>query len=58
MTPAEYRLARRQYGTQSAAATALGVARSTIARRESGRIAITREAALAIRALTAIREGK
>ena len=38
-------------GTQAAVARRLGVARSTVAHREGGRMVITTEAALAISAL-------
>ena len=51
MTPTEYRTHREQIGTQAAAARVLGVARSTVIRREDGSMPITTEAALAITAL-------
>jgi len=52
MDPAEYKTIRQHFGTQAEVARRLGVARSTVAHRESGRMAITTEAALAISALT------
>lgn len=51
MTPTEYRTHRETIGTQAAAARNLGVARSTVIRREDGSMPITTEAALAIVAL-------
>lgn len=51
MTPTEYRTARQGIGTQAAAARVLGVARSTVIRREDGSMPITTEASLAIIAL-------
>jgi hypothetical protein len=48
MTPAEYRFARQQRGTQQGVALALGVDYHTIQRRESGEIKITREAEIAL----------
>ena len=51
MTPAEYKAAREKLGlTQVELASRLGVSRRTIINREQGRL-ITREAALAIKAL-------
>ena len=52
MTASEYKTIRQQLGTQAEVARSLGVARSTVAHRESGRMVITPEAALAISALT------
>lgn len=51
MTPEKYKSRRLAIGTQLEAARLLGVARSTVAHRESGKIPITTEAALAIEAL-------
>ena len=51
MTPTEYRTHRETIGTQAAAARNLGVARSTVIRREDGSMPITTEAALAVMAL-------
>lgn len=51
MTPHQYRRAREKRGTLSAVAARLGVDRSTLFRRESGRVAITEEARLAMLAL-------
>jgi DNA-binding XRE family transcriptional regulator len=48
MTPAEYKKMRRWAGTQKQVAEMLGVARETIARRETGKDKITKEAELAI----------
>lgn len=51
MTSAQYKTLRQRLGTQSEVARRLGVARSTVARRETGAMLITPEAALAIMAL-------
>lgn len=51
MTPAEYKAARQERGTQQGVAALLGVRLSTIQRRESGEIKITREAEIALLAL-------
>ena len=51
MTSAEYKTARRNLGTQTKVAAMLGVARSTVERRERGKMPITQEASIAIRAL-------
>jgi len=51
MTGAEYKSARKQRGTQQGVADALGVALSTVQRREAGEWDITPEAALAILAV-------
>ena len=48
MTPAAYKSARKKRGTQAEVAASLGVARSTVAHRENGKMTITKEAALAI----------
>jgi hypothetical protein len=51
MTAAEYKAERTQRGTQERVATQLGVARGTVARRETGALPIPREAELALLAL-------
>jgi hypothetical protein len=51
MTADQYKAERQRRGTQQGVAALLGVDYRTIQRRESGDIEITREAALAIRAL-------
>lgn len=53
MTPAEYRALRESVGTQSAVAERLGVHPQTVSDRERGKIRVTQEAALALRALAA-----
>lgn len=50
----EYKQARRARGTQGAVAAALGVAVSTIARREAGDVPLTREAMLALLSLPTV----
>jgi transcriptional regulator with XRE-family HTH domain len=52
MSHADYKAARERLGTQAQVAALLGVARSTVAHRESGNMIITKEAALAILALS------
>lgn len=47
----DYKATRERIGTQVEVAARLGVARSTVQRRELGKMVITQEAALAIRAL-------
>jgi len=51
MTAPEYKAIRLRLGTQSSVAQRLGVARSTIALRETGQMTLTPEAGLAISAL-------
>lgn len=51
MSPEAYKEIRESLGTQAGVARMLGVARETIARRETGKDRITREAALALEAL-------
>jgi len=51
MNPKTYKATRESRGTQAEVAAFLGVARETIARRETGTDRITREAALALEAL-------
>jgi len=51
MTAAEYRAEREARGTQAGVAAVLDVARSTVERRESGKMPVTREAWLALLAL-------
>jgi DNA-binding transcriptional regulator YiaG len=48
MTPAEYKKARQERGTQQGVAALLGVDYHTIQRRESGQIKITKEAKIAL----------
>jgi hypothetical protein len=48
MSGAEYAELRRRYGSQQAAADALAVHRVTVAKRESGGMEITTEAAFAL----------
>lgn len=52
VTAAQYKSERQRRGTQQGVAALLGVDYRTIQRRESGEIAVTQEAALAMRALT------
>lgn len=54
MTGGEYRELRKRLGTQAQVAAALGIARSTVARREAGRLRISIEAEMAIKGLTTI----
>lgn len=51
MTAPEYLTIRQHLGTQQGVAALLGVARSTVERREKGKMPITHEAELAILAL-------
>ena len=53
MTAADYKATRSRLGTQAEVAALLGLARGTVARRETGALPITTEAALAIDALRA-----
>jgi|DEB0MinimDraft_6_1074348.scaffolds.fasta_scaffold114338_1 DNA-binding XRE family transcriptional regulator len=52
MNPETYKKTRESLGTQAEVARMLETARETIARRETGKDRITREAALAIEALS------
>ncbi len=52
MTAADYKATRARLGTQADVAALLGVARGTVARRETGALPITQEAALALDALS------
>tara|TARA_R100000655_G_scaffold2310_2_gene9336 strand:+ start:475 stop:732 length:258 start_codon:yes stop_codon:yes gene_type:complete len=52
MTPKEYKATREKIGTQAAVAPLLDVNRVTLAKRESGAWEITKEAALALEALS------
>jgi len=52
MTAADYKATRTRLGTQVEVAALLGVARGTVARRETGALPITTEAALALDALS------
>lgn len=51
VTPDQYKRLREKLGTQEEVAAKLGIARTTIARREVGIVPLTREAELALRAL-------
>jgi DNA-binding XRE family transcriptional regulator len=51
MTPARYKSARKLLGTQASVAKLLGVSRVSVARRETGKRPVSREAWLALRAL-------
>jgi transcriptional regulator with XRE-family HTH domain len=51
MTPLEYQHARRLRGTQEEVARLLGTTKTTIWRRENGRVPITRQSWLALLAL-------
>ena len=52
MSPADYKREREARGTQESVAALLGVDRTTLARRETGALPITREAELALLALS------
>jgi len=52
MIAADYKATRSRLGTQADVAALLGVARGTVARRETGALPITQEAALALDALS------
>jgi transcriptional regulator with XRE-family HTH domain len=56
MTPAEYRAARVERGSQQKVADQLGVAQNTVSRREIGKIDVTREAELALLGLPKLRK--
>lgn len=58
MTPEQYRMARQQRGKMTEVAAYLRVSRVTIARRESGKIAITHEATLALLSMPPIASQK
>jgi transcriptional regulator with XRE-family HTH domain len=49
---ADYRALREELGTQEEVARRLGVAANTVARRERGEVALTREMMLAMRHLS------
>lgn len=51
MTPADYKREREARGSQSEVAAMLGVHKLTLSKRETGEIAITREAWLALRSI-------
>src|SRR5437667_8276208 len=51
MTPEEYKMLRKEIGTQTKVARLLGVSRTTIWQRETGGRTINREAELAIESL-------
>jgi DNA-binding XRE family transcriptional regulator len=55
VSAADYKANRKRLGTQAKVAAQLGVARSTVARREVGKMPITTEAALAILMLWLVR---
>tara|TARA_B100000519_G_C14231416_1_gene432563 strand:+ start:1366 stop:1539 length:174 start_codon:yes stop_codon:yes gene_type:complete len=53
MTPDQYKQIRRKLSlTQAGLARILGVTRATINRRETGQVAITEEAAIAIKSVS------
>jgi DNA-binding XRE family transcriptional regulator len=52
MSPRDYKRQREALGSQESVARALGVHRVTIAKRETGKQVITREAWLALLSLT------
>jgi plasmid maintenance system antidote protein VapI len=54
MTPTQYKTERTKRGTQQAVADLLGVHQVTIARRETGALPITQEAAIALLAIPTI----
>lgn len=56
VTKDQYRAIRQSLGTQKAVAVRLGIAYTTVQRREWGKIAITREAEIALLALLNERE--
>ena len=58
MNAETYKATRESLGTQAEVAAWLGVARETVARRETGADRITKEAALAIEALAKRPKGK
>jgi hypothetical protein len=58
MTSADYKATRSRLGTQAEVAALLGVARGTVARRETGKLTITHEAALALDALSSAPQKK
>lgn len=51
MTAQAYKSVRESIGTQKKVSSLLGVHRVTLARRETGALPVTREAALAMRSL-------
>lgn len=51
MSAADYKREREARGTQESVAALLGVDRTTLARRETGALPVTREAELALLAL-------
>lgn len=51
LNAAEYKAAREHLGTQAEVASRLAVSRVTVAKRETGAMVITEEAALALSAL-------
>tara|TARA_R110000782_G_scaffold129510_1_gene221071 strand:- start:978 stop:1169 length:192 start_codon:yes stop_codon:yes gene_type:complete len=53
MNSETYKTIRQQLGTQAAVAARLGVSRECVARRETGKAAITVEASFAIQSLSA-----
>lgn len=58
MTPPEYKNLRESLGLQAEVARILGVNRVTIAKRESGAMKLTREACLAMQAISTLRKSK
>lgn len=57
MTPTEYQSIRESIGTREKVAKLLGVDRSTIRRRESGKIVLTEEAGIALTVTAARHQG-
>ena len=58
MNATDYKAERQRRGTQASVAALLGLARETVARRETGALPIPREAELALLALPTKRRGK
>ncbi len=52
MTPEQYKSTRQRLGTQAKVAAMLGVSRECVSRRETGKDPLTKEAQLAIKAIT------
>lgn len=58
MQPEQYKATRERLGTQAEVARILGVNRVTVAKRETGKMKITWEAYLAIRAIAPLSKPK